>query len=336
MSSRALTVAIPTYNGARHLADALRGVLAQQGVAFELLISDDRSDDETLAVTRAEAGDRARVVVNGERLGLAGNWNRCLALAEAPLVAVFHQDDVMRPGHLAAHAAAFDADPRLGLACSAADLIDDAGHVVAGMAVERGGLGPVDRTFAPGALLPELAVGNSLRCSAVTIRGAVRAEVGGFDPSYRYALDWDFWLRVARRRPVAWLARPTVAVRWHPASETHQFKSGTTDLDEQVRLLDDLYSRERAAWPNARQLRRAADHRLARAFLNRAHEALRGGDPTLARRCLGRALGLSPQVLGTIARDPRLAVQMTALALTPGAAGRLFGPARDSHCQIQE
>src|SRR5438105_5006629 len=112
-----LTVAIPTYKGARHLADALRGILAQEGVAFELLISDDRSDDETLAIVHAAAGDRARIEVNGERLGLAGNWNRCIALARAPLVAVFHQDDVMRPGHLAAHAAAFDADPQVGLVC---------------------------------------------------------------------------------------------------------------------------------------------------------------------------------------------------------------------------
>jgi glycosyltransferase involved in cell wall biosynthesis len=319
-----LTVAIPTYNGARHLADTLRGILAQEGVAFELLISDDRSEDETLAIARAEAGDRARVEVNGERLGLAGNWNRCVMLATAPLVAVFHQDDIMRPGHLAAHAAAFDVDPRLALACSAADLIDDAGQVVQGTAVERGGLGPFDRTFAPGSLLPELAVGNPLRCSAITIRATAHAEVGGFDPSYRYALDWDFWLRMARGRPVAWLARPTVAVRWHPASETHRFKTGTTDLDEQVRLLADLHAREGAAWPNALPLRRAADRRLARAFLNRAYEMLRGGDPYLARRCLVRAMGLSPSITGIIARDPRLAVQMTALAVVPGVARHLF------------
>jgi glycosyltransferase involved in cell wall biosynthesis len=302
-----LTIAIPTCNGARHLAAALRGVLAQEGVAFELLICDDRSDDDTLAVVRAEAGDRARVVVNGERLGLAGNWNRCVALAEAPLVAVFHQDDVMRPGHLAAHAAAFAAEPRLGLAWSAAELVDDVGRVVAGTAIERGGLDAADRTYPPGALLRELAVGNPVRCSAVTVRGATHAEAGGFDPSYRYALDWDFWIRVARRRPVAWLARP-----------------GTTDLDEQGRLLADLYSRDGAAWPDARRLRRTADRRLARAFLNRAHEALRGGDPPLARRCLARAVALAPRILGTIARDPRLAVPMLALALAPGVAGRLF------------
>jgi glycosyltransferase involved in cell wall biosynthesis len=149
-----ITVAIPTCNGARHLADALRGILTQESVAVDLVISDDRSDDDTLAVASAIAGDRARIAVNSERLGLAGNWNRCLALARSPLVAIFHQDDIMREGHLAAHAAAFAGDAELALAASAADLIDDAGAVVAGTAIERGGLGPADRAFARASSCP--------------------------------------------------------------------------------------------------------------------------------------------------------------------------------------
>jgi hypothetical protein len=288
------------------------------------VISDDRSDDNTLAVVSAIAGDRARITVNSERLGLAGNWNRCLALADAPLVAIFHQDDVMLPGHLADHAAAFTADLHLGVVASAADLIDDGGAVITGTAIERGGLGAAGRTFGPGALLPELAVGNPLRCSAVTIRAEAAAAAGGFDPSYRYALDWDFWIKIARLFPVAWRARPSVAVRWHASSATHGFKSGTTDLDEQLRLLDDLYTRDGAAWPDRKGRRRAADRRLARAFLNRAHVLLKGGDVDRARECLKRAVGLSSSALATIAGDPRLAVQMTALAVAPRAAGKLF------------
>ncbi len=81
-TSSILTVAVPTCNGARHLEEALRSVLAQEGIAFELLVSDDRSDDGTLEIVRAAAGDRVRIEVNSERLGLAGNWNRCAALRE--------------------------------------------------------------------------------------------------------------------------------------------------------------------------------------------------------------------------------------------------------------
>jgi hypothetical protein len=156
----------------------------------------------------------------------------------------------------------------------------------------------------------------------VTTRKAAHQAVGGFDPSYRYVVDWDFWARVAEGWALAWRFGPaTVAMRWHPASETHRFKTGTTDLDEQVRLLDRLYR----AGETLPVDRRPADRRLARAFLNRAHVALKAGDVGLARTCLGRSIGLSRRVLMTMALDPRLAVQMATLRLAPDWARSWFG-----------
>jgi GT2 family glycosyltransferase len=317
-----LTVALPTCNGARHLGEALAGLRDQGDVAFDLVVSDDRSDDETLAIVRQEFGDRAWVLVNSERLGLAGNWNRCVELSRTEWVAIFHQDDVMRPGHLAAHLAAIEANPALGLVASAAEVIDDEGREIPDSVVGRGGCGHRDRAYGVGEFVEELAVANPLRCSGVSLNAEAHSEVGGFDPSFRYVVDWDYWLRVARVRPVAWLARPTVAIRWHSSSETHRFKGGTTDLDETARLLDSLYE---ADGHRLAGLRRRADRRLARAFLNRAYEALKGGDPRLARACLDRSIRLSPAILGTIARDPRLAAQMAALAIDPERAARWLG-----------
>ena len=320
-----LTVALPTFNGDRHLREALASIRAQKEVAFDLIVSDDRSDDDTLSIVREQVGDRARVSVNSERLGLAGNWNRCVELSRTEWVAIFHQDDVMRPGHLAAHLGAFEAGPNSGFVASAADVLDDEGADLPGSIVGRGGCGAKDRVYRPGEFVAEMAVENPLRCSGVTLNAGAHAEVGGFDPSYRYVVDWDFWLRVARRRPVAWLASPTVAIRWHPASETHRFKAGVTDLEETARLLDDLHRIDGSNLPDPRRLRAKADRRLARAFLNRAHVALKGGDSVLARSCLVRSIRLAPAVLGTIALDPKLAAQMAALTVAPGLAARWIG-----------
>jgi hypothetical protein len=229
----------------------------------------------------------------------------------------------MHPGHLRAHLSAFEAHPGAGLICSASDVIDEGGRPIPESVVEWGGLGPSDRTFGPGEFLAELAVENPLRCSAVTIRRQAHAEVSGFDPSYRYVVDWDFWLRVSTRYPVAWLARPSVAVRWHSASETHRFKTGTADLEETSRLLANLrHGEDREV--SDRNLRRRIEHRLGRAYLNRAYDALRGGDPDLARRCLAEAVSLRPGILRTIVLDPRLAAMMATLAFAPGIARRLF------------
>ena len=319
-----LTVAIPTCNGAAHLAHAVGSVLAQERVDFELVVSDDRSDDDTIAVVRAAAGDRARVVVNAERLGLAGNWNRCAALARTPLVAIFHQDDLMLPGHLSAHATSFAADTAVGLTASASVVIDEHGQPVSPTVVEQGGLGPIDLIFEAGQLAPSMARGNPLRCSAVTLRVAAFQEDGGFDASLRYVVDWDCWLRISRKWRTAWLARPTVQMRWHLASETHSFKTGLADLDETTHILETLFELDLKDRADVAGLRHAANVRLGRAFLNRAHDALRAGLPELARGAMHRGFQYSPSLVKTILGDPRLCIQMAALSAAPRLAARLF------------
>jgi GT2 family glycosyltransferase len=319
-----LTVAIPTCNGASHVAEALRSILAQGGPAIDLIVVDDRSEDDTIAVIRAAAGDGARIEINSERLGLAGNWNRCAALARTPLVAIFHQDDVMLHGHLSAHAASFVADGSIGMIASASMVINDRGQPVPPTVVEQGGLGPIDRVVEPGRLAVSMAGGNPLRCSAVTLNVAAFQQMGGFDPRLRYVVDWDFWLRLSRAWRVAWSARPSVLVRWHSASETHRFKSGTADLDESARVLEQLFAVDLKDHGEVTQLRRAAHDRLGRAFLNRAHDALRAGQSDVAKNALGKALEWSPRQIKAILRNPRLCAQMTALAFAPRLAARLF------------
>jgi glycosyltransferase involved in cell wall biosynthesis len=319
-----LSVAIPTYNGATHLAEALQSIIAQEGVAFELIVSDDHSDDETLAVVRATVGDRACIEAHRERLGLAGNWNRCAALCSTPFLAVFHQDDMMLPGHLKAHAEALAADDRLGLVASASEVIDERGRLVAPTIVEAGGLGPIGLTFKPGTLAAEMSQGNPLRCSAVTIRLTAFTDAGGFDASYRYVLDWDFWLRVSRRWSVAWLPAPSVRVRWHAASETHRLKMGTADLDETDGFLERLFAVDLKDHTDAARLRRAATNRLGRAFLNRAYDAMHAGDSQLARGCLCQAVHRSPRVIASMLADPRLGIPMAALAVAPRLATRFL------------
>lgn len=314
-----LTVALPTCNGAAHLRETLRSILAQDEVAFDLIVCDDRSDDDTLAIVREIAGDRAHVEENSERLGLAGNWNRCVLRSQTPIVAIFHQDDLMRPGHLRAHRHAFTRDPKPGLVASASGVVDASGRGVAEAIVGRGGMGAVDRVFGPGEAIDAMSVENPLRCSAVTLWKPAHQDVGGFAPSFRYVVDWDFWIRVARTWSVSWLAEPTVDVRWHAASETHRFKTGTADLDETLRMLDTIPLRPGTS------LRSSADRRVARAFLNRAYESLRGGNADLAHETLRRAVRLWPGILGRIVIDPRLAAQMAALTISPRWASRVFG-----------
>ncbi len=311
-------------NGSRHLPETLQSILAQAGADYDLLLCDDHSTDDTLECARRMAGDRIRLVSNPERLGLAGNWNQCVKLSRTPLIAIIHQDDVIDPGHLAAHLRAFESDPVVGLVASGSRVIDEAGREVAETVVERGGLGSLDRIFQPGEALPLMIPGNPLRCSAVSLRVAAHQDVGGFDPAFRYVVDWEFWLRVARRWSLAWLATPTVDVRWHEASETQRFKTGVIDLEETEQVLGAVIATLKDGSGSSDELKTSAFRRLSRAYLNRAHVALKGGDGRLGRDCLRRSIRLWPGIVGVLGTDVRLAAQMAAIWAAPDSAGRWF------------
>jgi succinoglycan biosynthesis protein ExoO len=104
MSEAAPRVSVITanYNGARHLAAAVRSVLAQSLTDLELIVADDCSTDDSLAViAEAAAGDpRVLILPHDRNTGPGAARNRALAAARGRWIAVFDGDDLMHPDRL--------------------------------------------------------------------------------------------------------------------------------------------------------------------------------------------------------------------------------------------
>jgi len=108
MSARApvagpcVSVVMANYNGARHLAAAVRSVLDQSLGDLELILADDASNDDSVAVAgEAAAGDpRLKIVAMGENGGPGAARNRALAVARGRWIAVVDSDDLMAPDRL--------------------------------------------------------------------------------------------------------------------------------------------------------------------------------------------------------------------------------------------
>jgi succinoglycan biosynthesis protein ExoO len=114
MTGEAPVVSVITanYNGSRHLAAAVRSVLDQTLSSIELIVVDDRSTDDSLAVIReASALDpRVRVIEQAVNGGPGAARNRALDAARGRWIAVFDSDDLMEPDRLARMVARAEAD----------------------------------------------------------------------------------------------------------------------------------------------------------------------------------------------------------------------------------
>jgi succinoglycan biosynthesis protein ExoO len=90
------------YNGARHLGAAVKSVLDQSLADLELILVDDASSDDSLAVAGATAaGDpRLKIIALAENGGPGVARNHALAAARGRWIAVVDSDDLMAPDRL--------------------------------------------------------------------------------------------------------------------------------------------------------------------------------------------------------------------------------------------
>ena len=91
-----VSIGLPVFNGIPYLEAALESLLSQDEPNFEIVISDNASQDATEAICRAASkrDSRVRYYRNDANLGAAANFQRVLSLSTAPFFAWAAHDDV--------------------------------------------------------------------------------------------------------------------------------------------------------------------------------------------------------------------------------------------------
>ena len=131
MDAPLVSIIMPVYNAAPTLHATLRSILWQSHAAWELILLDDGSRDDTLAQARGAAHGEARIriVEGGANAGLAARLNQAIGLAQGRYIARMDADDIAYPGRLAAQVKFMLDNPECDLVGCAALIFDDAGQI---------------------------------------------------------------------------------------------------------------------------------------------------------------------------------------------------------------
>lgn len=102
-TSKTVSVIMGTYNGAKYIREQLDSILAQTYPILEIIIQDDGSTDETIAICEEYASKYAQVHFsrNEHNLGFNLNFKTAAMRATGDLVAISDQDDVWFPNKIA-------------------------------------------------------------------------------------------------------------------------------------------------------------------------------------------------------------------------------------------
>lgn len=209
-----VSVLVASYNHARFITQAIESVWAQQGARVELIVIDDGSSDNSVAILR-ELQARSPIpmsVAVQENAGVSATFNRALALARGDWVCILASDDYYAPDFLARSLAAASGLAENGVVHANAYLVEADG-TLRGTMDEVAQLAPLR-----GQAFEQMVTGQGrMTPCTMVMRRRLLLEAGGFDPQLA-AEDTDLFLRLARIAEFHYIEEPIFYSRYTPGS----------------------------------------------------------------------------------------------------------------------
>lgn len=223
MNQPLVSVCIPAYNNADYIKETIESVLKQTYKNIELIVVDDQSKDDTVAVVKSIQDDRIKLYINEENLGMSGNWNRCMELCTGEYIKLICADDLIHETLIEREVRAMEQHPEVLLVESDTQFVDKNGKgkgfykryrkrgVVDGREISKVCVRTRDQFGAP--------LANLIRRSAYE-------QTGGFDSTFVYIVDYDFFMNIANRGKVYIIHEPLNYFRIRYDSNTGQVMGG--------------------------------------------------------------------------------------------------------------
>ena len=226
-----ITVIIPTYNRAKRVCRAVSSVLDQTFTAFEIIVIDDASTDDTIE-RLGEFSDRIQIIRHTENRGVSAARNSGIKKAKGKYIALLDSDDYWMPEKLQVQNNFFNENPDAFI-CQARELWVRKGKRV----------NPSKKHMKPSGdiFIPSLKL-CLVSPSAVMFKRSLLDETGMFDEEFPVCEDYDLWLRIAYKYPV-YLIEQDLLVKEGGAPD--QLSSSMQGMDRfRIKAMVKIYERD--------------------------------------------------------------------------------------------
>ncbi|HVA14418.1 MAG TPA: glycosyltransferase [Stellaceae bacterium] len=274
-----VSIVIPAFNASATLARALDSVAAQSYSAWEAIVVDDASSDDTAACVERRGGERCRVIRRAVRGGPAAARNDGIVAACGDLIAFLDADDEWLPEKLGRQVAAIARHSAASLVvCDLRAVHEDGSEGASVFARQPPASGP----DAWKVLLESSFIGTS---AALAPRRLIQ-EIGGFDETLAVGEDQDLFIKLALRGEVVIVPEALAIYHYRPSSYSAAYAGAQARIVLGMVRGHLAAERGRLAW---HERRRILAHRYGRLGRNlvAAGARGRGAGLILEAACLG-------------------------------------------------
>lgn len=218
-----VTVFMAAYNVADFIEASILSILNQTFKDFELIIVNDGSTDDTVAVVERFDDPRIRLIHNDKNRGIPFTRNRLLELAQGEYIAILDSDDIAFPDRLEIQHKFLSSHSSIALCGGHAEIIDTQGNLTGQKFIQ-----PVDQN-----INMFFFFGNPFVNSSVMFRADVFREVKGYS-DYALAEDLDLFFRISERYSVCNIDKVLVQYRIHGQNITIKKSDGQFENEKRI------------------------------------------------------------------------------------------------------
>ena len=253
MKSKLLTT-IPTYNSGRFLEQTLASLARQTLRPDRVVVLDDLSSDRTEEIVRNFKGIGCEFIPNASRLGLFGNFNRCLDFAaETEFLQILHADDTLEPQFYAVMTGALADCQGRGLAWCLDERIDEQDRHLSFSGKAGGQIEILDKDVF---LRRKAEIGNQAFC-ATLLKTNGQPAPGRFPLDFPIIGDQVYWAVFgAQCEKIVHVHQALAKYRWHGSNATVFLSPSIQSLvQDEWRAMETIEALRGEGWSWHRQLK---------------------------------------------------------------------------------
>ena len=211
-----VSVALPVHNASATLAETLDSLVQQTLQDFEVVLLDDASSDDSVAIaSRYQDRLQLRLLRAEQNLGISGARNRLLAEIDADYIAILDHDDLCHPERLQRQRDFLDSHADIDIVGSTVAYFSQRSDLPQGLKLLRHPAGDA-------AIKTRLLLNTAMVHPSAMARRSFFADCGGYQAEFSPAEDYALWCRAALLgKRFANLDEPLLYYRLH-ASQTSQ------------------------------------------------------------------------------------------------------------------
>lgn len=207
-----ISVILSVYNGGHYLKLSVESVLQQSFTAFEFLIIDDCSIDDSRIYLESIDDGRVKLFKQEKNQGLFTCLNKLVGYCGTNLIKLWSQDDIMYKNCLREVVSFHEKHPDIAFSYTGRDMIDEKGVVRE--------ISQVDGT-------PEI-ISTALHSRIAYYTGSIAGNianvcinrtaletVGLFNDQMKISADFDMWVRLAEHHPIGFIRQKLIQLRDH-------------------------------------------------------------------------------------------------------------------------